>query len=145
MADSSCVLCDTDGGEVIFSTDLFRVVWAEEPLYPGFLRLIWNSHVKEFSGLSKEHRYLCIDALVILEKFLLEDMKADKVNLASLGNVVPHLHWHVIPRFKDDPHFPAPVWSVEPAQAKVSSNQKNLLERKRDLIHLLKTRLTKIF
>jgi diadenosine tetraphosphate (Ap4A) HIT family hydrolase len=33
-----------------------------------------------------------------------------KVNLASLGNVTPHVHWHVIPRFADDSHFPQPVW-----------------------------------
>jgi diadenosine tetraphosphate (Ap4A) HIT family hydrolase len=39
-------------------------------------------------------------------------MAPDKINLASLGNVVPHLHWHVIPRFADDPHFPNPVWGV---------------------------------
>ncbi len=38
-------------------------------------------------------------------------MQPDKVNLASLGNVVPHLHWHVIPRFRDDSHFPDPVWA----------------------------------
>jgi diadenosine tetraphosphate (Ap4A) HIT family hydrolase len=37
-------------------------------------------------------------------------LQPDKINLASLGNVVPHLHWHVIPRFADDPHFPNPVW-----------------------------------
>jgi diadenosine tetraphosphate (Ap4A) HIT family hydrolase len=35
-----------------------------------------------------------------------------KINLASLGNQVPHLHWHVIPRFEDDPHFPQPVWGA---------------------------------
>jgi diadenosine tetraphosphate (Ap4A) HIT family hydrolase len=35
----------------------------------------------------------------------------DKINLASLGNVVPHLHWHVIPRWTDDSHFPAPIWA----------------------------------
>jgi diadenosine tetraphosphate (Ap4A) HIT family hydrolase len=40
-----------------------------------------------------------------------EVMQPDKVNLASLGNVVPHLHWHVIPRYTDDAHFPAPVWA----------------------------------
>jgi diadenosine tetraphosphate (Ap4A) HIT family hydrolase len=40
-------------------------------------------------------------------------MQPDKINLASLGNVVPHLHWHVIPRFVDDPHFPNPVWGVK--------------------------------
>lgn len=34
----------------------------------------------------------------------------DKINLASFGNVVPHMHWHVIPRWRDDRHFPEPVW-----------------------------------
>ena len=36
----------------------------------------------------------------------------DKINLASLGNVVPHLHWHVIPRYRDDAHFPGPIWAA---------------------------------
>jgi diadenosine tetraphosphate (Ap4A) HIT family hydrolase len=36
----------------------------------------------------------------------------DKINLACLGNVVPHLHWHVIPRWRDDSHFPAPIWAA---------------------------------
>jgi len=34
------------------------------------------------------------------------------MNLASLGNAVPHLHWHIVPRFGDDPHFPQPIWST---------------------------------
>ena len=34
----------------------------------------------------------------------------DKINLASFGNVVPHVHWHIIPRWSDDRHFPEPVW-----------------------------------
>ena len=36
----------------------------------------------------------------------------DKINLAALGNMVPHLHWHVIPRWRDDSHFPAPIWAA---------------------------------
>ena len=35
-----------------------------------------------------------------------------KINLASFGNLVPHLHWHVIPRYPDDPHFPASIWAA---------------------------------
>lgn len=47
-------------------------------------------------------------------------MQADKINVASLGNVVPHLHWHVIPRFRDDAHFPAPVWAVAQREAEAA-------------------------
>ena len=46
-----------------------------------------------------------------VEQALREVMQPLKVNLASLGNLVPHLHWHVIPRYADDAHFPAPVWA----------------------------------
>jgi diadenosine tetraphosphate (Ap4A) HIT family hydrolase len=45
-----------------------------------------------------------------VEAALREIMAPDKINLASLGNVVPHLHWHVIPRYRDDKHFPEPIW-----------------------------------
>jgi len=43
---------------------------------------------------------------------LRDTLQPDKINLASLGNQVPHLHWHVIPRFADDAHFPDPIWAA---------------------------------
>jgi diadenosine tetraphosphate (Ap4A) HIT family hydrolase len=46
-----------------------------------------------------------------VEAAVREVLNPDKVNLASLGNVVPHLHWHVVPRFADDRHFPDAVWA----------------------------------
>ena len=39
--------------------------------------------------------------------------KPDKINLACLGNLTPHIHWHVIPRFYDDNHFPGSIWSQQ--------------------------------
>lgn len=47
-------------------------------------------------------------------------MHPDKINLAQLGNMVPHLHWHLIPRYKDDTHFPESIWGMQ--QRKISSN-----------------------
>src|SRR5262249_17941277 len=41
--------------------------------------------------------------------------KPDHVNVASLGNVMPHLHWHVVPRYKTDPRWGAPIWSFDAA------------------------------
>lgn len=78
-----------------------------------------------------------MNAVVLLERFVLQEMKADKVNLATLGNVVAHLHWHVIPRFTDDAHFPAPVWASVKPDVNLSSRQQPLFDRKAQLIDQL--------
>jgi diadenosine tetraphosphate (Ap4A) HIT family hydrolase len=44
----------------------------------------------------------------------------DKINLASFGNMTPHVHWHVIPRWADDRHFPQPVWGMVQRETQVS-------------------------
>lgn len=132
-----CPLCQSAGGQLVFEHSKFRVIWADEPLYPGFLRLVWQSHVREFSDLPEPDQLLCMNAVVLLERFVLQEMKADKVNLATLGNVVAHLHWHVIPRFTDDAHFPAPVWASVKPDANLSSRQQPLFDRKAQLIDQL--------
>ena len=63
-----------------------------------------------------------------------------QVNVASLGNVVPHLHWHVIPRYADDAHFPAPVW----AQA-VREAPADVLAQRRALVPQLKQAIERKF
>ena len=47
-----------------------------------------------------------------VEAVLRQALEPAKINLASLGNQVPHLHWHIIPRFSDDAHFPDAVWAA---------------------------------
>ena len=108
---AGCPLCEADGGLVVARTPRFRVVRVlDEPAHPAFYRLIWNDHVAEFSDLSVTDRYACMDAVTEIEQVLRSLLAPTKVNLASLGNVVPHLHWHVIARFADDSHFPNPIW-----------------------------------
>ena len=48
----------------------------------------------------------------VVEQALRQHLAPTKVNIAALGNMVPHLHWHVIARFDWDSHFPAPVWAA---------------------------------
>jgi diadenosine tetraphosphate (Ap4A) HIT family hydrolase len=108
-----CPLCQGDAGTVLWRNDLCRVVLADEPDYPGFLRVILNAHVKEMADLCAADQLALMRVVFAAEAALLKAMQPDKINLASLGNVVPHLHWHVIPRFVDDPHFPNPVWGVK--------------------------------
>ncbi len=108
-----CPLCDSPGGTLLWRDDFCRVILADEPDYPGFLRVILNAHIKEMTDLSAADQQRLLQVMLATESALREVMAPDKINLASLGNVVPHLHWHVIPRFADDPHFPNPVWGVK--------------------------------
>ena len=59
---------------------------------------------------SVERRHL-MAVVFATESALRRHYRPQKINLASLGNVVPHVHWHVIPRYIDDRHFPASIWS----------------------------------
>ncbi|HEX2544118.1 MAG TPA: HIT family protein [Ramlibacter sp.] len=112
----SCAFCDGDGGRVVLRTDHWRLVHAGEADFPAFYRLVWNRHVREFSELPVDQRHACVDALAAIEQVLIAQLQPTKVNVASLGNAVPHLHWHVIARFDWDSHFPAPVWSTAQRQ-----------------------------
>lgn len=116
-----CELCDSPGGVVLWRDENCRVVLVAERGYPGFCRVIWNSHVREMSDLAEEHRAHCMNIVFAVERALRRSMNPAKINLASLGNMVAHVHWHVIPRFSDDPHFPQPPWGqrqrdVEPVR-----------------------------
>ena len=110
---SACPLCQADGGLLLHRDALLRVVRVTDtPAHPAFYRVILNAHVAEFSALRAPERQRLMDAVVAVEQVLIEQLRPSKINLASLGNVVPHLHWHVIARFADDAQFPAPIWAA---------------------------------
>jgi diadenosine tetraphosphate (Ap4A) HIT family hydrolase len=106
----SCELCDKVGGKLLWQSELCRVVLVEDPHYGGFCRVILNRHIKEMTDLDTYQRTKLMVTVFAVEAAVRAIVQPDKINLASLGNVVPHLHWHVIPRFEDDRHFPNPIW-----------------------------------
>ncbi|MBA4340918.1 MAG: HIT domain-containing protein [Methylibium sp.] len=107
----TCPLCQEAGGLPVFESALWRVVRVvDAPEFPAFYRLIWQAHVAEFSDLPAAQRQQCMEAVTAIEQVLREALAPTKINLATLGNVVPHLHWHVIARFDWDSHFPQPIW-----------------------------------
>lgn len=109
-----CELCDRPGGEIVWEDGLCRVVrvgGGEGSDYPGFCRVIWQAHVGEMTDLTAADRRHLMALVFATEAALRVGYQPKKINLASLGNAVPHLHWHVIPRFADDRHFPAPIWA----------------------------------
>ncbi len=107
-----CELCERTGGQLLWQGGHCRVVLVDEAGYPGFCRVIWQTHVKEMTDLSEDDRSHLMEVVFTVEAVLREQLRPAKINLASLGNAVPHLHWHVIPRFADDPHFPQPIWAA---------------------------------
>ena len=109
---TNCELCDGLGGEELYRNADLRVVLVDDAQYPGFCRVIWNAHVKEMTDLPPSSRSAMMQMVMKVESALRETLNPDKINLASLGNMTPHLHWHVIPRFNDDAHFPSPVWAA---------------------------------
>jgi diadenosine tetraphosphate (Ap4A) HIT family hydrolase len=110
MKQAGCELCEHDGGAVIAADRRLRVVLVDDENVPGLVRVIWNDHVREMSELDAESRRHLLEAAIAVEAAQRAVLAPHKVNLASLGNLTPHLHWHVIPRFTDDTHFPNPIW-----------------------------------
>jgi diadenosine tetraphosphate (Ap4A) HIT family hydrolase len=113
-ATNNCLLCRETGGEALFADAKLRVVRVDDAdgdRYPGFCRVIWNAHVKEMTDLAGADRAHFMDAVFCLEAALRTALIPEKINLASLGNITPHLHWHVIPRYIGDTTFPKPIWA----------------------------------
>ncbi|HEY2815515.1 MAG TPA: HIT family protein [Casimicrobiaceae bacterium] len=106
----NCVFCSGDGGQKVYDDGRCRVVIADEP-FVGFCRVIWNAHVREMTDLAGADRAHLMRVVFRVEAALRALLSPHKMNVASLGNLVPHLHWHLVPRFVDDSHFPNPIWA----------------------------------
>ncbi len=107
-----CELCHRPGGEILWEDGLCRIVAVADPDYPGFCRVILGRHVREMTDLADAEQVALMRVVLAVEAALRRLYRPDKINLASFGNAVPHVHWHVIPRWRDDRHFPQPVWGT---------------------------------
>ena len=125
----SCPLCAEDGGALVWRGERLRVIRAQEAGFPAFYRVVWNAHVAEFSDLAAADRVHCMEAVALVDQALRQHLSPTKVNIAALGNMVPHLHWHVIARFDWDSHFPSPVWAAaqRPSPAAQEAGVRTLL------------------
>ncbi|ROV57278.1 HIT family protein [Neisseria chenwenguii] len=107
----SCPVCRAENEEILLQTPNLRVIAVHnEAGAPAFCRVIWQAHVTEMTDLPSESRAELMDMVYRVEAAMRKVFRPAKINLASLGNVVPHLHWHVIARFENDANFPAPIW-----------------------------------
>ncbi len=117
-----CPLCEGDGGIVVARTPRWRVVRVADDEFPAYYRVILNDHRAELSDLDRDARAGLMEAVTAVERVMRDALVPAKINLAALGNMVPHLHWHIVARFEWDSRFPQSIWgerqrTVEPAPA----------------------------
>ena len=126
---NNCLLCLPLKYPLIWSNLDFRIVLINDHSYPGYCRVESISHVKEMTDLSDLKRQEFMRIVFIVEAALRVHLMPEKINLATLGNITPHLHWHIIPRYKLDNHFPESIWS-NPKR----SEKKELLESESSIL-----------
>ncbi|WP_455016226.1 HIT family protein [Kingella oralis] len=113
-----CPICAAQNEEILLQTPNLRAIAVHnEANAPAFCRVIWQHHVAEMTDLQPAERAELMETVYKVEEAMRQVLQPEKINLASLGNVVPHLHWHVIARFQDDACFPAPIWAAAMREA----------------------------
>lgn len=78
-----------------------------------WLKVFTVEDFKEFSECDPQTREAVLWALDVIEKEMLSYFKPEKINIASFGNYLPHVHFHIMARFKEDSHFPEPMWGEQ--------------------------------
>lgn len=95
---------------------LSRVLLSNDAQYPWLILVPMRADIVELFQLSRIDQQQLLDEISAVSAALAGHFRADKMNVAALGNVVPQLHVHIIARFKEDPAWPRPVWGVVAAQ-----------------------------
>lgn len=100
---------------VVGDLDLCRVLLLNDAQYPWLVLVPRREEIAELFQLSRIDQQQLLDEISRISAALAGHFRADKMNVAALGNVVPQLHVHVIVRYRDDAAWPRPVWGVHPA------------------------------
>ena len=120
-AAHSCPACDgrwPDSADRIAELSEGTIYLHTDQFFPGWSVLVLRRHATELFELKREERARLIEDVSDAARALEQAFDARKVNYALFGNLVPHIHWHLIPRLADDPAPREPVFAVphEPVQ-----------------------------
>ena len=96
---------------VLFENKNIRV--EVEPSEIPWLKIFTQHPYKEMSEVPGLVKFEIYDVLDTIEKEMLSYYQPEKINIASFGNYVPHVHWHIMARFKEDSYFPEPMWGTK--------------------------------
>jgi diadenosine tetraphosphate (Ap4A) HIT family hydrolase len=117
MPDSECPFClkltslaELSESEVVWQFPYSVALLGPWQFYQGYCILVARRHISELFHLTEEERQGYLDEMCTLAKTIAECFQPQKMNYELLGNQVPHLHWHLFPRYPNDPNAVQPVW-----------------------------------
>ena len=99
----------------IYQNEMIRIETEESEI--PWLKIFTQEPYKEMSELPHNLKLEIFELLDIIEKEMIRYYHPDKINIASFGNYLPHLHWHIMARFKEDSYFPEPMWGKKQREA----------------------------
>jgi diadenosine tetraphosphate (Ap4A) HIT family hydrolase len=107
----------------------------EDQFFAGWTVLILKRHVTELYELAAQERGQLIEEVTAMAQALAAVFQPIKVNYAALGNQLPHMHWHVVPRLRDDPAPLEAIWGIthEPRRLSTEERQLRLAQIRRQL------------
>lgn len=112
--ESTCPMClrwQDDSDLRIAELEYSFVVLNRDQFFTGYTLLFTKQHVTELFHLDRVVRTGLIEEVSMVAKALHTLFQPDKINYELLGNMVPHIHWHLVPRFALDPLWPRPIWA----------------------------------
>jgi diadenosine tetraphosphate (Ap4A) HIT family hydrolase len=126
MTAGDCVMCARVAGEgPLFIADLptSRVYFNEDQFFPGWVFVVLKRHAVELYELTPNERAAQIEDVNRVARALASVYQPVKMNYELLGNQVPHIHWHLVPRLAGDPEPRWPVWHVAHESKKLSGDE----------------------
>ena len=134
LSSESCPVCDLiqtakaeDAyGIVVVDLSFSRLFLAKNQFVTGYCVMMCRKHVIEPYELTAEERSMFFDDLAVAGRGLQAAFRADKMNYNILGNVIPHLHVHILPRYFTDS---APNRPIDPGLKEVYLSQAEYAER----------------
>ena len=126
MTSLPCLMCsrwlDDSDLRIIELTHSY-VVLNRDQFFPGYTLLLTKQHVTELFHLERVMRAELMDEVSRVAEALYEVFRPTKINYELLGNMVPHMHWHLVPRYASEPLWPRPIWSEPHAEAHLSAEE----------------------
>ena len=110
----TCQMCrrwDDDVELRITEFEYSYLILNRDQFFPGYCLLFSKQHVTELFDLDRKTRQGMMEEVSRTAAALAGLFEPDKINYELLGNMVPHIHWHLVPRFRTEPLWPRPIWS----------------------------------